>query len=112
MPRESPRKRQVVSYNEDSDGAAPKTIKNSKITGKRKLDSVTEREGSTQSKKQQKRPKTNAKAEESAMKLADRTTVSSLTKAMYIGAHVSAAGGELRIELGRIGMNSSPFHVF
>lgn len=112
MPRESPRKRQVVSYNEDSDGAAPKTIKKSKITGKRKLDSVTEREGSTQSKKQQKRPKTNAKAEESAMKLADRTTVSSLTKAMYIGAHVSAAGGELWIELGRIGMKSSPFHVF
>ncbi|KAF5122126.1 DNA-(apurinic or apyrimidinic site) lyase 1 [Metarhizium anisopliae] len=121
MPRASPRKRQVVSYNEDSDGAAPKTIKKSKsavtkvatkITGKRKLDSVTEREGSTQSKKQQKRPKTNAKAEESAMKLADRTTMSSLTKAMYIGAHVSAAGGELWIELGRIGMESNPFHVF
>jgi AP endonuclease 1 len=28
------------------------------------------------------------------MKLADRTAISSLAKAMYIGAHVSAAGGK------------------
>ncbi|EFZ03158.2 endonuclease IV [Metarhizium robertsii] len=121
MPRASPRKRQVVSYNEDSDGAAPKTIKKSKsavtkvatkITGKRKLDSVTEREGSTQSKKQQKRPKTNAKAEESAMKLADRTTVSSLTKAMYIGAHVSAAGGVQNAVSNAVQIGANSFALF
>jgi AP endonuclease-1 len=47
-----------------------------------------------QKNKKQRKTKAQIKAEEEAMVLAERTAVSSLTRAMYIGAHVSAAGGK------------------
>lgn len=112
MPRSSPRKRQFVQYNEEeSDGgtevskvngtskaidkiksAATKTA--AKATGKRKLAAVAGEEENSKDTKQPKKRISKAKSEESTMPLMDRTTVSSLKKTMYIGAHVSAAGGE------------------
>lgn len=102
----------MVSYNEDSDEATAKADRSSstsskksksaplpsKNTGKRKLESVAEVEQGSQDTIQPKRRKPKAKTEESTMPLAERTPVSSLKKLMYIGAHVSAAGGELRMK--------------
>lgn len=47
----------------------------------------------TQGTKAVKKRKGKGKGDEEAMILAERTAVSGLGKAMYIGAHVSAAGG-------------------
>ncbi|KHN98574.1 DNA lyase [Metarhizium album ARSEF 1941] len=125
MPRLSTRKRQVVSYDNDTNGAAPKTTHNlktdvrelvTKTVGKRKLDSATEGEEGTQNKTQAKRPKAKAKAkataEDSTMKLAERTTVSSLAKAMYIGAHVSAAGGVQNAVSNAVQIGANSFALF
>lgn len=111
MPRSSPRKRYLVQYNEESDGAtdvskvngASKAIDEiksaatkaaAKVNGKRKLAAVIGGENKSEDTKQPKKRKSKAKTEDSAMPLMDRTAVSSLKKTMYIGAHVSAAGGE------------------
>lgn len=110
MPRSSPRKKPTVSYNEDSDGMpAVKTngVSNaiSKLkhaaakakdtaTGKRKAEPEEEAVHQTEATKPIKKRKTNRKTEDTSMPLAQRTSVPSLTKAMYLGAHVSAAGGE------------------
>lgn len=104
MARSSPRKRQVVSYNEDHDEdvkpvskpAPRRTV--SVHTGaiskavKRKAEPEPENEAPAPATKTTKKRKTKAK-DEDAMPLADRTAMPSLKKAMYIGAHVSAAGG-------------------
>ncbi|KAK5987688.1 Apurinic-apyrimidinic endonuclease 1 [Cladobotryum mycophilum] len=102
MPRSSPRKRKMVNYNEDNEEkksasttkangtkkpkqAAPKT------SVKRKADSESETEEPIQASKPVKKQKTK-KQEDSTMSVG-RTPVASLKKPMYIGAHVSAAGG-------------------
>lgn len=56
-------------------------------------DSHAEEEDEEDKPKPKKR-KTKKEKEDEAMPLAERTVVSSLKKAMYIGAHVSGAGGE------------------
>lgn len=115
MPRSSPRKRQVVNYNEDLDdekprrnGVAGKAIAKvkevvskeveevkdvvSKVTGKRKAEPESQDKAPVAAPKAVKKRKTKGK-EEDAMPLAERTAVASLKKGMYIGAHVSGAGG-------------------
>jgi AP endonuclease-1 len=95
-----------VSYNEDrhdSDDSDVKPAKktgrvNSKAPAKRKAESEPEEPAAKAPAKPAPAPapkkrKTKAKDEDNAMPLAERTAVSSLKKAMYIGAHVSAAGG-------------------
>ena len=114
MPRASPRKRRVVNYNEDQDDVKP--VKNgaakavakvkevvseeieevkkvvSKVTGKRKAAPESGAADPIILPKTVKKRKTKAK-EEDSMPLAERTAVSALKNAMYIGAHVSGAGG-------------------
>jgi AP endonuclease-1 len=63
-------------------------------TTKRKLDSVVGDRDQLEKAGEPKRRKQKGRAEENTMPLAERTSVASLKKAMYIGAHVSAAGGE------------------
>lgn len=115
MPRSSPRKRQVVNYNEDLDhtkptrnGVAGKAIAKvkqvvskevqevkevvSKVTGKRKADPEPRAEAQVAAPRVVKKRKKKGK-EDDAMPLAKRTGVASLKKGMYIGAHVSGAGG-------------------
>lgn len=109
MARTSLRKRQAVSYNEDNDdddempkvtkavAAAGKAIGKtkgaiSKAVTKRKAEPEAEIDApAAAAAKTTKKRKT--KKEEDSTPLADRTAISSLTPAMHIGAHVSAAGG-------------------
>ncbi|KAL3961608.1 hypothetical protein ACCO45_003131 [Purpureocillium lilacinum] len=111
MARSSPRKKPTVNYNEDD---APKPLakvvakaKNlvAKTTHKRKAaaeadhadddyDEVNGNGKDTPAPAAKKRKTAKAKKEEQGgMPLTERTAVASLKKAMYIGAHVSAAGG-------------------
>lgn len=65
--------------------------------GKRQKVEVDENsDGEIEGKKDKKKRKTKEEKESEAMPLAARTAVGSLKKAMYIGAHVSGAGGTLR----------------
>lgn len=113
-PRTSSRaKSKAVNYNEDSPGPEAKPTKaTSKTTSKpaskpassatlkRKAEAedkedkktATSSTSETQSSAAPKKRKTK-KSDDNGMPLAERTVVSALGKAMYIGAHVSAAGG-------------------
>jgi len=62
-------------------------------------DSHNEAEPVEKEKPAPKKRKTKKDKEAEAMPLAQRTTVSSLKRAMYIGAHVSGAGGEYHMFL-------------
>lgn len=99
MARASPRKKAAVNYNEsETNGrATTKEAAASKKSapGKRKLDSAEENGAeSTATKGAAKKRKTGKTKEEDAMPIAERTAISALKKPMYIGAHVSAAGGQ------------------
>lgn len=100
-----------MSYKEEDDkpltkpsvaGKAPGSLQSAaaklaaKPTLKRKAESddAAELQPTVAAPLPKKRRTTKAKGEDT-MPLADRTAVSSLKKAMYIGAHVSAAGGML-----------------
>lgn len=100
-PRTSSRKKQAISYNEDHSADDTKPIAR-RVTGafatKRKAESEEvevkpkQEEKLALPAKVTKKRKVKGK-EDDTMPLADRTPVSSLKKAMYIGAHVSGAGG-------------------
>lgn len=106
MTRASPRKRQPVNYNEDKDepthtkrvaAKVHKVVKAvAKKASKRKAEAEPEHEESQETPApapaKKRKAKATAKADDS-MPLAQRAAVASLGKAMYIGAHVSAAGG-------------------
>ncbi len=107
MSRSSPRKKPTINYNESdtiprTNGVVDKAISKarsaiSKVTKKRTKASEDHEDTPVEepTKPAKKRKTTKAK-EEDAMPLAERTVVSSLKKGMYIGAHVSAAGGKYR----------------
>ena len=110
MRRSSSRAKQHVNYNEDADDITKPTKASAPISGKTKAPadpkpiSGGKRKAEAEPDSQAEpaapvvaagAPKKRTKKEknEDTMPLADRTAVSSLKKAMYIGAHVSAAGG-------------------
>jgi AP endonuclease-1 len=66
-----------------------------KAPGKRKA-KIEEDDSDRDDKKTPKKRKTKEEKEAEAMPLAARTPVSTLKKAIYVGAHVSGAGGESR----------------
>ncbi|KAI1428316.1 xylose isomerase-like protein [Xylaria sp. FL1777] len=75
--------------------AEAKPVKKRKAIAKAKVeddDSAAE-EPKAASPKKRRTAKAKAKPEDAAMPLAERTAIASLKKAMYIGAHVSSAGG-------------------
>ncbi|KAH0498729.1 hypothetical protein TgHK011_005968 [Trichoderma gracile] len=65
-----------------------------------------------QKNKKQRKTKAQIKAEEEAMVLAERTVVSSLKRAMYIGAHVSAAGGVQNSVTNAVHIGANSFALF
>ncbi|KAH7326740.1 xylose isomerase-like protein [Stachybotrys elegans] len=125
MARASPRKRQPVNYNEDhkdddldrkpskANGLAVKAetkpiIEKTTAVLKRKAEPETKpREAPAASKKR----KTKTSADDS-MPLAERTAVSALKKAMYIGAHVSAAGGVQNSVTNAVHIGANSFALF
>lgn len=100
------RAKQQVDYNEDDTkdtNGATKPTKAQKPTPKksapkRKAESENDEEEPEKAPKAvPKKRKTAKTKEEDTMPLAERTAISSLGRAMYIGAHVSAAGGKLLV---------------
>jgi AP endonuclease-1 len=79
--------------------AVDDTIVVKKVKGKRKVKVEEEAEEELRededTKKVKKKRKTKEEKEAEAMPLAGRTSVQTLKRAMYIGAHVSGAGGKL-----------------
>lgn len=93
MPRPTRGSQKAVKREEDDiDSKDIKPIK-PVSAAKRKADSVPDADSKAQAPKAVKKRKGQAKGDEAAMPLVERTAVSSLSKAMYIGAHISAAGG-------------------
>lgn len=117
MTRSSPRKRPLVSHKEEDDKPVAKPSVAGKALGslksaaaklaakpapKRKAESDDAAELQPKvAASQPKKRKTEKAKDEDTMPLADRTAVSSLKKAMFIGAHVSAAGGMLPMSASR-----------
>jgi AP endonuclease 1 len=113
--RSSPRKRALVNYNEDKisatevpatkiSGSVKKAGSKLKQTVSKSLASKRKAEEDEQEPDEKpavaqpapaakKRKTKGSSGSDDAMPLAERTAVSTLGKAMYIGAHVSAAGG-------------------
>jgi AP endonuclease-1 len=96
----SPRKRKIKKEADASDGDIQKPIplgsaeSTKKAKAKRKAEAGEEAGQEPDSKKVKKKRKTREEKEAEAMPLAARTSIQSLKKAMYIGAHVSGAGGK------------------
>ena len=128
MPRQSPRKRAAVNYDEDAGQksnsyTAPKNSK-AKVTAtsKRKIpSSPTDNEEEdeekategTQAKVESAQPvskkrKTGKSKQDDAMPLSERTATSTLKHAMYIGAHISAAGGQPSLRLISLSVSPNP----
>ncbi|GAB0134873.1 hypothetical protein EsDP_00003227 [Epichloe bromicola] len=131
MPRTSTRNKSVVSYSEESDGRLnsnniSKSIANSKdtvsvapgkVNGKRKLGAVdvdddNHAQDTNQPRKRSAGVNAKAKPEDKTMPFANRTTLDSLKKAMYIGAHVSAAGGVQNAITNAVQIGANSFALF
>jgi len=136
MARTSSRTKATVNYNEDTDGTKAKgtTVKAaSKVkataakqtNGKRKIEEEEDKdvkgevlEADEEEKKkpaakpEPKKRKTKAEKEEDAAPLAERTPIPSLEKAMYIGAHVSAAGGVQNAVTNAVQIGANSFALF
>lgn len=125
-PRASPRKRKAISYNEDhsDDDAEVKPTKKKAIGRKRKAEPESEPDldESPSSPPPPAKPKAAApkkrktkaasKKDEDMPPLAARTSISSLKKAMYIGAHVSAAGGVHNSVVNAVHIGANAFALF
>ncbi|KAM0455522.1 hypothetical protein ACHAPV_007864 [Trichoderma viride] len=92
---------------------APKP-RQSAVATKRKADSEPEldADSKTQASKAVKKRRGKGKGDEEAMILAERTAVSALGKAMYIGAHVSAAGGVQNAVTNAVQIGANSFALF
>ncbi|KAM3446018.1 hypothetical protein MY3296_010071 [Beauveria thailandica] len=124
MARSSLRKRSTVSYKEEDDEKPKVSPTVSKALGspgsvatkpapKRKIS-----EGSTPDSKpapttsEPKKRKIAKDKDENTMPLTDRTAVSSLKRAMYVGAHVSAAGGVNNSITNAVHIGANAFALF
>lgn len=96
----SPKKRKIKKEVDATDidnkksVAADSTQSPKKAKVKRKAESDEEANQELDSKKLKKKRKTKEEKEAEAMPLAARTSIQSLKKSIYIGAHVSGAGGK------------------
>ncbi|PHH78062.1 hypothetical protein CDD82_3243 [Ophiocordyceps australis] len=139
MPRSSLSKKQTgVSYPQDcrsadeaeSLTAAPKSQQRSKSSVEKRTKRPAEERGEEEEEEEEeekekekkgpaaKKQKTKAKASKAheagggKMAMAGRTTVSTLKKAMYIGAHVSAAGGVDKAVGNAVEIGANAFALF
>lgn len=93
MPRPSRGSQKAIKREEDDIDSKEFKPAQSVSAAKRKANSEPDADNNVQASTAVKRRKGKAKGDEEAMPLLERTAVSSLNRAMYIGAHVSAAGG-------------------
>ncbi|KAL7924973.1 xylose isomerase-like protein [Trichoderma austrokoningii] len=112
MPRPA-RGSQKAVKREDDELKVSKLSQSAAAT-KRKADSEpgADVDSKTQVSKAVKKRKGKGKGDEEAMVLAERTTMSTLGKAMYIGAHVSAAGGVQNAVANAVQIGANSFALF
>ncbi|KAL7942304.1 xylose isomerase-like protein [Trichoderma barbatum] len=111
MPRPTRGSQKLVKREDDID---IKDIKPAKpvSAAKRKADSEPDVDSKAQAPTVAKKRKGKAKGDEDTMPLVERTVVSSLNKAMYIGAHVSAAGGVQNSVSNALNIGANSFALF
>jgi hypothetical protein len=98
-PAKSPAKAKVKKVKAKTVLEGDPASKPKKAPAKRKAKTDDEDEEGADDNKVKKKRKTKEEKEAEAMPLAERTAIGALKKAMHIGAHVSAAGGEYSITL-------------
>ncbi|KAI2638031.1 AP endonuclease [Xylaria nigripes] len=74
--------------------------------------SATEEPKATPKNRKAGKAKTKAKAEDAANPLAERTAIATLQKSMYIGAHVSSAGGVQNSTKNAVHIGANAFALF
>ncbi|KFH42667.1 DNA-like protein [Hapsidospora chrysogenum ATCC 11550] len=124
MARASTRKKATVNYSEaetevevevkvkvETNGAVGKTRAKAKRV-KRKADAEDEAAPVQEPETAPKKRKTKKEKEEEAMPLAARSAITALKKAMYIGAHVSAAGGVHNSVTNAVHIGANSFALF
>ncbi|KAL7892577.1 xylose isomerase-like protein [Trichoderma sp. SZMC 28014] len=104
----------VKREEDDLDEVKASKPRQSAAATKRKADSEPDEDADskTQASKAVKKRKGKGKGDEEAMVLAERTAVSTLGKAMYIGAHVSAAGGVQNAVTNAVQIGANSFALF
>ncbi|PTB39730.1 hypothetical protein M441DRAFT_171967 [Trichoderma asperellum CBS 433.97] len=113
MPRPTRGSQKAVKREEDDiDGVKASKPTQSVAATKRKADSEPDADSKAQASKTVKKRKGKGKGDEEAMVLAERTAVSALGKAMYIGAHVSAAGGVQNAVANAVQIGANSFALF
>ncbi|KAL6887846.1 xylose isomerase-like protein [Trichoderma evansii] len=112
MPRPARGSQKAVKYEEDDiDEVKPSKPTKSVAATKRKADSEPDADSKAQASKAVKKRKGKGKGDDE-MILAERTAVSTLGKAMYIGAHVSAAGGVQNAVANAVQIGANSFALF
>ncbi|GAW18123.1 hypothetical protein ANO14919_075960 [Xylariales sp. No.14919] len=102
-----------LDVNSEEEDVEPQPVKKRKATSKAKLkeeDSPAE-EPKPAAPKKARATKAKVKAED-VMPLAERTAIASLKKAMYIGAHVSSAGGVHNSITNTVHIGANAFALF
>lgn len=94
----TPVKREINSVKGKATIEAAKNAKEKKAPAKRKVKAEETDGDDADEVKPKKKRKTKEEKEAEAMPILPRTAVSSLMKAMHIGAHVSGAGGALYVD--------------
>ncbi|EHK50094.1 uncharacterized protein TrAtP1_007986 [Trichoderma atroviride] len=113
-PTRGSQKAAIKREEDDFDEVKASKPRQSAAAAKRKADSEPEADADskTQASKAVKKRKGKGKGDEEAMVLAERTAVSALGKAMYIGAHVSAAGGVQNAVTNAVQIGANSFALF
>ncbi|KAM0512189.1 hypothetical protein ACHAPE_009119 [Trichoderma viride] len=113
-PTRGSQKAAVKREEDDFDEVKASKPKQSAAATKRKADSEPDgdADSKTQVTKAVKKRKGKGKGDEEPMILAERTAVSGLGKAMYIGAHVSAAGGVQNAVTNAVQIGANSFALF
>ncbi|KAM0486771.1 hypothetical protein ACHAPX_000034 [Trichoderma viride] len=113
-PTRGSQKAAVKREEDDFDEVKASKPRQSVAATKRKADSEPDgdADSKTQATKAVKKRKGKGKGDEEAMILAERTAVSGLGKAMYIGAHVSAAGGVQNAVTNAVQIGANSFALF
>ncbi|KAM0446942.1 hypothetical protein ACHAO4_009093 [Trichoderma viride] len=113
-PTRGSQKAAVKREEDDFDEVKAPKPRQSAVATKRKADSEPEldADSKTQASKAVKKRRGKGKGDEEAMILAERTAVSALGKALYIGAHVSAAGGVQNAVTNAVQIGANSFALF
>ncbi|KAM0259526.1 hypothetical protein ACHAQJ_003252 [Trichoderma viride] len=113
MPRPTRGSQKAIKHEEDDIAALKDSKPKQPVSAaKRKAEPESDADTKTQTSKAVKKRKGKGKGDEETMPLVERTAVSSLNRAMYIGAHISAAGGVQNSVSNAVQIGANSFALF